>query len=55
MTIPRWLSLTLPRMMMCAPCSCLAKAKYRVFQVSWSKKMNFDVGCPMKFNHFPFE
>ena len=26
-----------------------------VFQVSWSKKMNFDVGCPMKFNHFPFE
>ena len=26
-----------------------------VFQISWSKKMNFDVGCPMKFNHFPFE
>ena len=31
------------------------KSQLRVFQISWSKKMNFDVACPMKFNHFPFE
>ena len=24
-------------------------------QVVWSKKMNFDVACLMKFHNFPFE
>ena len=24
-------------------------------QVVWTKKVNFDVSCPMKFQHFPFE
>ena len=29
--------------------------QYIVTQVVWSKKMNFDVACLMKFHHFPFE